>query len=108
MRTYLATLHQRPPAHKKRFALLTSGIFTLLIFSIWALATFGVTNEATPASANTAVTQPNPFGSLFRGFAVSFQSLIGNMGELKESLEVVNYEAQNSAGSTNTLNTYGQ
>jgi len=97
MRTYLATLHKKSPSHKKRFALITSGTFTLLIFAIWALATFGPSTFGTmdsgqEASANQAVGEANPFGSLLRGVGAGFKALTGEVDELKNGLEVVNFE----------------
>ncbi len=36
MKKYLKELHQKPHHHKKRFALLASGIVTLSIFAVWS------------------------------------------------------------------------
>lgn len=107
MRTYLSTLHERPHAHKKRFALVTAGSFTLLIFAIWALATFG-TPEPTTASANRAVEESSPISALIRGMGTGFKAFIGTTNEMKESLEVVNYEAGFRKEDSNSLNNYGQ
>ncbi|MEK7227438.1 MAG: hypothetical protein AAB641_00925 [Patescibacteria group bacterium] len=68
MRKYLATLHKRPPHHKKRFALLTSGAFTLLIFAVWALVNFGEGDE-TPAAAEKSLEVINPLESLKNNFS---------------------------------------
>lgn len=103
MRQYLSTLHKKSPKHKKRFALITSGTFTLLVFAIWALATFGVT-DGTLANANEATKEANPFGSLIRGFGASFSALRGEVkDDLNESLEVVNFPIE-----LEKSNTYGQ
>ncbi|MEK7175863.1 MAG: hypothetical protein AAB695_00620 [Patescibacteria group bacterium] len=67
MRKYLATLHKRPPHHKKRFALLTSGAFTLLIFAIWVLVNFGQ-GEATPAAAEKSLEVVSPLESIKNNF----------------------------------------
>ena len=107
MRQYLATLHKRPVHHKKRFALVTAGSFTLLIFAIWALATFG--REApTTASANQAIEEANPFGSLWRGIGAGWESLINSTDELKAGLEAVNPETGFEEMRAKTLNTYGR
>ena len=74
MRQYLSTLHKRPHKHKKRFALLASGGFTLLIFAIWATVNFSG-GEAVAANANMAIENTNPFGSLFRGIESGFNEL---------------------------------
>ena len=102
MRQYIATLHQRSDRHKKRFALVTAGSFTLLIFAIWALATFGEPVETT-ASANRAVEEANPFGSLIKGIGTGFGAIFNAAGEAKEGLETVKYQAE-----TNSMNSYGQ
>lgn len=108
MRTYLSTLHKRSDKHKKRFALVTAGSFTLLIFAIWALATFGEREStATTASANQAVAEANPFGPLLRGFQAGFEMIKGAPNNFTNELEVVNVEG-NYRGPENNLNTYGQ
>jgi hypothetical protein len=111
MRTYLENLHKKSPAHKKRFALLTSGTFTLVIFAIWATVNFGsagLGQSGATASANQATQEVNPFGSLMRGIGASFQSLRGSVDELKGSLEMVNFEAGFQEMRDNTINNYGQ
>ncbi len=108
MRQYLATIHEKPPTHKKRFALVTAGSFTFLIFAIWALATFGPTVEPTTASANRAVQEVTPLNSLMRGIGAGFRALIGTTGEIKEGLETVNFENGYQEMRENTLNNYGQ
>ncbi|OHA91201.1 MAG: hypothetical protein A2758_01875 [Candidatus Zambryskibacteria bacterium RIFCSPHIGHO2_01_FULL_49_18] len=90
MRTYLSTLHKRSPAHKKRFAMLTSGGFTLLIFAVWAMVTFPPSGLADPTAqmsgGNVAkVNDANPFGSLMRGLEASFENLKESFGELKNN-----------------------
>jgi hypothetical protein len=37
MKKYLSELHTKPHHHKKRFALLASGIVTLSIFAVWSV-----------------------------------------------------------------------
>lgn len=107
MRHYISTLHKRSHSHKKRFALLTSAGFTLMIFAIWTLVNFGGA-DATEASANRAVSQANPFGSLLRGIGTGFSSLWGGVSELKEGLEVVDIESGYEEMKRNTLNNYGE
>lgn len=111
MRQYLATLHKRSHHHKKRFALLASGSFTLLVFGIWALVNFGstpLTTSGTEASANRAIEEASPFGSLWRGLGASFSALRGNVDELKRGLEVVDFESGYQEMKTNSLDVYGQ
>lgn len=107
MRQYLSTLHERPHSHKKRFALVTAGSFTLLIFAIWALATFGAP-DPTPANANAAIEEVSPLGSLMRGVGVGFKAMMGTTNELKEGLEVVNFQQGYEDMKNNSINNYGQ
>jgi len=109
MRQYLATLHKRPHHHKRRFALLASGGFTLLVFGIWALVNFGstsLTTSGTEASANKAVEEASPLGSLYRGLGASFEALRGSVSELKSGLEVVDFESGYEEMKNNSLNVY--
>ncbi|MDO8565259.1 MAG: hypothetical protein Q7R67_01380 [bacterium] len=88
MRHYLSTLHARPDHHKKRFALLTSLGFTLIILSIWSLTTFNRPAEVVDAQRPQEV---SPFQSLLGGVGASFQAIFSNFSELKQGLEVVNF-----------------
>ena len=107
MRRYLATLHKRPHHHKKRFALLASGGFTLLVFGIWALVNFGTT-PATQVEVygGAKEEQASPFGSLYRGLGASFEALRGSVSELKSGLEVVDFESGYEEMKNNSLNVY--
>ena len=102
MRDYLATLHQRPDHHKRRFALLTSGVITLTIFGVWSLVTFGggQTTLAEVPVAHTA--EISPFQSLWSEVAGSFGSLRHNLDNLKQGLEVVNSQADSPNINANT------
>jgi hypothetical protein len=83
MKKYLSTIHQRSPEHKKRFALVVSGCFTLLIFAGWSLVMFGPkpevaketsgpVNLAAVAVSQTGVT---PFESLSSSLKSAWYSL---------------------------------
>ena len=98
MRQYLATLHTQPPHHKKRFALLTSAGFTLVIFLIWALVNFGGTTPEVVNGQARSNKEVSPLSSLLGGVMASVRSLSSNFDELKQGLEVVNFEAQNQNG----------
>ena len=88
MRKYLATLHKRSPHHKKRFALLTSGAFTLSLFAVWALVNFGE-GEATPAAAEKSLEVVSPFDSLKNEAQAGFSSLRKSFDGLKnDSLNI--------------------
>ncbi|OHA91947.1 MAG: hypothetical protein A3J09_00375 [Candidatus Zambryskibacteria bacterium RIFCSPLOWO2_02_FULL_51_21] len=104
MRKYLSTLHKRSPKHKKRFALLASGGFTLIIFAVWVAVNFGSTvlpGNGTEAAAKKAVEGPNPFGSLMRGLESSFESL-------RDSLKSVELKSGYENMKNNSLNIYGR
>ena len=90
MRQYLSTLHTRSESHKKRFAFLVSGGFTLIIFSLWSLATFGtggtLAQEREIIAQKEEVKEVSPFAS-FRGGVASglsglteaFEGLVGGV-----------------------------
>ena len=82
MRKYLATLHRRPDHHKKRFALLASGGFTLIIFATWSLVTFGNDNppEETVTRAHEEV---GPLESLRANSAQTLEAIKESIEDLK-------------------------
>ena len=92
MRHYLSTLHQRSDSHKKRFALFTSAGTTLLIFGIWASVNFGGA-DATLAQEKVSEVEVSPLRSLLGEVGASLGILKSNLNELKQGLEVVNFEA---------------
>src|SRR3989344_2117267 len=103
MRKYLAELHTKPDHHKKRFALLVSASFTLILLGTWSLVKMAG-DERLVAQGEPSKVEGSPFQSLIGGVLASFQSLRGDFDELKEGLEVVNFEAN----SEKNLNTNGQ
>lgn len=82
MKRYLSQIHTKPEAHKKRFALLVSGGFTLLIFAIWSVVMFGgeaqVAKEAAGPVNLAAVSQSGitPFENLLEGIRDAWGSII--------------------------------
>ncbi len=80
MKKYLATLHQRSHHHKKRFALLVSGGFTLLIFSIWSLANFGIKGPTLEAN------EVSPLESLASLVLRGFDSIAESVDELRDEV----------------------
>ena len=84
MRQYLATLHQKPDHHKKRFALLVSGSFTLLIFGIWFLVRTG--GESVVAENSKEVT---PLGSFQASIGAALKVLRNDVGDRETGLETV-------------------
>ena len=89
MRKYLSTLHQKTPEHKKRFALLTSMAFTLLIFSIWSITSFPPKADQ-PLAGGNQVDEVTPFESLRASVATAFKVLRSDVDNLEKGLETVN------------------
>lgn len=85
MRQYLKTIHQRSPSHKKRFALVASGVITLAIFAIWSAVKFGgtpIVAKATTGPVNLAATvQASPFENIWSGITGSWHSLTNLNGK---------------------------
>lgn len=81
MRKYLQSLPSRSPEHKSRFALLTSGAITLVIFALWALVHFGAKPDLATNDSNTvnlagvASTQISPAENILGGFKDIWYSL---------------------------------
>lgn len=99
MRHYLSTLHTRSESHKKRFAFLVSGGFTLMMFSLWSLATFGtggtIEQERAVVAQKEEVREVTPFASLREGLATGLAGLaeaIGGLtGGFKGAADLNNY-----------------
>lgn len=101
MKKYLSTIHQRSPAHKRRFALLVSGGVTLIIFSIWSLVVFGngnaiVANQPSDLSGPTVVeNNPNtvsPFDDVKGGIANSIDAVKQQFDQIKQAVGSVNLQ----------------
>jgi hypothetical protein len=112
MKEYLETLHTRTPEHKHRFALVTSGGFTLIIFTFWAMATFGVDNstmaKTNSKTAKQEITEVSPLDSLLGSVIAAFNSIRGGTGDLKGGLEVVDFQGKYTDLKEDTLNTYAR
>jgi hypothetical protein len=99
MRQYLSTLHTRSESHKKRFAFLVSGGFTLMMFSLWTLATFGtggrVAQEKAVVAQKEVPKEVSPFASLKNGIATGFagisEAIQGLGGGLKGAADINTY-----------------
>lgn len=99
MRTYLSTIHQKSPEHKRLFALIVSSSITLIIFGIWSLVTFGRDSQIVadvPKDAGT-LKAPIPLEDIKSGLANSFEAVRGQINSLQDN---------NNTAETNT--TYGQ
>ncbi|MBX4199140.1 hypothetical protein KW800_02630 [Candidatus Parcubacteria bacterium] len=81
MKKYIMELHKKPLHHKKRFALLTAGSTTLVIFAFWSAIMFAAPSKVVE-SADTAVNLAavptsgvTPFQNIFHGIESSWLSL---------------------------------
>lgn len=80
MRKYLASLPERSDSHKKTFALLVSGGFTLFIFAIWALVNLGTPSGE--LAEGERVEAESPLVSLGSGLA-------GALGAIKTETKLI-------------------
>jgi hypothetical protein len=113
MRKYLATLHKRPDHHKKRFALLVSGGFTLAIFAVWSMVTLGP--NGTLAQDNRQLTTDNqrqnevsPFESLTSSVASGWQSVVEGLQDLKKSVNGLDFDSDYEEMRSDVIKVYGQ
>lgn len=109
MKRYIQTIHTRSDAHKKRFAFGVSSGFTILLFTFWFLARFGVPGNDIVAEQDTlprasdriAVTPgraientATPFDTIGSGVASAYAAFKVRFGEAKKALEAVDIEAE--------------
>ncbi|MEX0919497.1 MAG: hypothetical protein WDZ64_01970 [Parcubacteria group bacterium] len=94
MRRYINNLKERPPHHRKRFALLFSTTVTLFIFGIWTMVNFGTGGIlATKADTRETTVEQNevsPLASFYKNIATSFQAVGSGIGELKNGFKSFN------------------
>lgn len=100
MKQYLKTIHERSPAHKKRFALTVSGIITLTIFGIWSFVVFGNKNLILAENQNSNVTVvsntavdnskvTSPFDDISSGIAGVFEAIKNQFGQVKQTVNSI-------------------
>lgn len=82
MRRYIHELRKKSPAHRSRFALLASGGFTLAIFVVWFVVTFGpeapVAKDTTgPVNLAAVEEAAAPFENILEGIRDAWGSLTG-------------------------------
>ena len=87
MRKYLATLHKRSDDHKRRFAFLTSGSITLIIFAFWGVANFGAPGLATAENEDKKVKEVSPFESIVSSANDGWEGIKDSFLEIKEEFE---------------------
>jgi len=108
MRKYLATLHTKSDHHKKRFALIVSGCFTLLIFAIWLEVRFGPSDTQTVAAtmqADTVNGAPSPLESLKASASEAWSLLSGQVDKAEEGLKSVDLQNNYTEVRNDALNT---
>ena len=94
MRKYLANLHQKPEAHKKRFAFVTSACVTLIIFAIWGAVNFGPAQAANQPMANQNFKEVSPVESLGSSMASTLEALGEAWQELKNGFGGVEFKSE--------------
>ena len=88
MKTYIKTLKDKPHHHQNRFALLVSGGFTLIIFTVWSMVMFNSPNKI-PLAVDTETDsqyEEGPTSALRATFANSFEAIRANVASLKTVL----------------------
>lgn len=106
MRKYLATLPDRSDKHKRRFAFMASGAFTLLIFGFWSASTFGVP-EPTPIARQES-DAVSPFESVQSNLATPWQSIKNQFKGLGNMIGGVDVEEEYKGIRQDALNSYGR
>ena len=101
-------MHERPERHKKRFALVVSGVFTLLIFTFWSMATFGVgdTISLQEVEAERAHQETSPFESLYSSAVSGFEDILSNVSLIKGAVEKVDLNEGYTEMRDNVLEVY--
>ncbi|MHB1330400.1 MAG: hypothetical protein ACYCY6_00295 [Minisyncoccota bacterium] len=79
MKKYLSELPNKSPKHKKRFAILVSGTFTLIVFTLWSMV--NLSDEPQVVKDNTgpvnlaATIQSTPLENIFDNIKDSWGNL---------------------------------
>lgn len=107
MRKYLASLPDKPDHHKKRFAFLASGTFTLMIFGFWSLAHFGLPSNTRVVERQNQ-NEVSPFESLKGNLATPLEALKNQFRNLGESMGDINIESEYQNIRQDALNSYGR
>ena len=101
MKKYLSTIHQRSPAHKRRFALVVSGGITLIIFTIWSFVTFANTNPSLANQNSNStdnqkqnLTAVSPFADLSGGVANTIDAVKQQINQIKQAVSSSNIQNQ--------------
>ena len=114
MRRYLATLHKRSDSHKKNFALLVSGGFTLAIFAVWLFVNYGSLGSPQVAEDTAGVTQlaavheVGPFQSLADSLSSSWSDFVGSVKNLTEAVHAPDVKQGYDQMKSETFDTYGR
>ncbi len=109
MRKYLATLHKRSEHHKKSFALVTSGSFTLLMFAIWLSVNFSAPEVDPPVLSNanaSEVEEVTPLESFGDTLASGLSALRQSSGDLWNIFKNLDLSSGYTELREETLDTY--
>ena len=84
---FIDRLREKPPKIKKRIAIATSAVMTLIIFGVWA-SVFHFGFEQKPADvtatvANGSDTDVNPFSALINVISIGWDGLAKNIDQVK-------------------------
>jgi cell shape-determining protein MreC len=94
MRKYLKTIYQRSEQHKRRFALVTSGLITLFIFSLWSMVAFSNMpnfEDKTNDEAQVISTGVSPFESIWSDVSGTVGDIKNQLTDLKNTAEDLYY-----------------
>lgn len=99
---FIDKLRQKSPASKRRIALTTSAVVTLMIFGLWlTVFRFGIgsnSTQNTAAVANSADADVNPFSGLWNVFVKGWDGLSNNINQIKTG----------ASGATNFMNGFNE
>ena len=112
MRRYLATLHEKPDHHKKRFALLVSGGFTLILFIGWTVVRFGAPglqiSKAPDVKIQNKTEEVTPIGTLKATVKDGWDSITSQFGEIKETTKSLDMTGKYQEIRNSALDNNGQ
>jgi hypothetical protein len=113
MKRYLSTLHTRSHRHRKNFALLVSGLFTLLIFTIWSIIHLGAGGQTDIAALPAITTSEtanalSPLAGLKETFSNSLTTFKESINQAKAGLNSVDIQNGYNQVRDEALNTNGQ
>lgn len=93
IKKYIDSLHTRSEHHVRRFSMIVSGCFTLLIFGLWLAFKLGP-NPVLAGATQPVVPPPaeSPFQSLKANASEAWALLTGEVGKAKSGLQSVDLQ----------------